>query len=73
MVLGRSTLDPERKPGVKRLLEMRKKIKRLNARSVFSEPQFEPKLVATIANVVRVAVVAPRRLLRWARGASPRR
>ena len=46
--VGSVTIDPERKPGIKRLLEMREKIKRLNARCVFSEPQFEPKLVATI-------------------------
>lgn len=46
--VGSITIDPERRPGVKRLLEMRQKIKRLNARCVFSEPQFEPKLVATI-------------------------
>jgi len=46
--VGSITIDPERKPGVKRLLEMREKINSLNARCVFSEPQFEPKLVATI-------------------------
>lgn len=46
--VGSITIDPDRKPGVKRLLEMRQKIKRLDARCVFSEPQFEPKLVATI-------------------------
>ena len=46
--VGSITIDPERKTGVKRLLEMREKIKSLNARCVFSEPQFEPKLVATI-------------------------
>lgn len=46
--VGSVTVDPERRPGIKRLLEMREKIKELNARCVFSEPQFEPKLVATI-------------------------
>ncbi|SHJ09322.1 zinc transport system substrate-binding protein [Malonomonas rubra DSM 5091] len=46
--VGSITIDPERKPGVKRLLAMREKIKTLEARCVFSEPQFEPKLVATI-------------------------
>jgi len=46
--VGSVTIDAERKPGIKRLLEMRDKIRRLNARCVFSEPQFEPKLVATI-------------------------
>lgn len=46
--VGSVTIDPERKPGIRRLLEMREKIARLKARCVFSEPQFEPKLVATI-------------------------
>lgn len=46
--VGSLTVDPERKPGAKRIREMREKIKTLNARCVFSEPQFEPKLVATI-------------------------
>ncbi len=46
--VGSITVDPERKPGARRILEMRKKIKDLQARCVFSEPQFEPRLVATI-------------------------
>lgn len=46
--VGSITIDPERKPGIRRLLEMRQKVKDLKARCVFSEPQFEPKLVATI-------------------------
>ncbi len=46
--VGSIMVDPERKPGVKRLLEMRQKIRQLDARCVFSEPQFEPKLVATV-------------------------
>ena len=46
--IGSISVDPERKPGAKRLLELREKIKQLNARCVFSEPQFEPRLVATV-------------------------
>lgn len=46
--VGSVTIDPERRPGVKRIGEIRDKIKAMNARCVFSEPQFEPKLVATI-------------------------
>ena len=46
--VGSITVNPERKPGARRLQEMRKKIKQLGAQTVFSEPQFEPKLVATI-------------------------
>jgi zinc transport system substrate-binding protein len=46
--VGSISIDPERKPGIKRILEIRNKIKALNARCVFCEPQFEPRLVATI-------------------------
>jgi len=46
--VGSITVDPERRAGARRLLEMRNKIKELGARAVFSEPQFEPKLVAII-------------------------
>ncbi len=46
--IGSLSVDPERKPGAKRISEIRAKIKALNARCVFSEPQFEPRLVATI-------------------------
>ena len=46
--VGSITIDPERRPGAKRLVEIRQKIKQLNARCVFSEPQFESRLVATV-------------------------
>ena len=46
--LGSITVSPEVLPGAKRIKELREKIKSLNAACVFSEPQFEPKLVATI-------------------------
>jgi len=46
--VGSITIDPERKPGARRIREIREKIKGLNARCVFSEPQFEPRLVATV-------------------------
>jgi zinc transport system substrate-binding protein len=45
---GSITIDPERKPGVRRVREIRGKIKELDVRCVFSEPQFESKLVATV-------------------------
>ena len=35
-------------PGAERVSELREKILELNATCVFSEPQFEPKLVVTI-------------------------
>jgi zinc transport system substrate-binding protein len=46
--VGAVAFDPERKPGAKRILRIRQKIRELKARCVFSEPQFEPKLIATI-------------------------
>jgi len=46
--VGSITIDPERRPGAKRMLQIRQKIKQLNARCVFSEPQFESRLVATV-------------------------
>ena len=46
--VGSITVDPERRPGVRRVREIREKINRLGARCLFSEPQFESSLVATI-------------------------
>ncbi|NOY13543.1 MAG: zinc ABC transporter solute-binding protein [Deltaproteobacteria bacterium] len=46
--IGSISIDPERKPGARRIRQMRQKIKQLNVRCVFSEPQFEPRLLATI-------------------------
>jgi zinc transport system substrate-binding protein len=46
--VGSITVSPETLPGAKRLKELREKIKSLNATCVFSEPQFEPKLIATV-------------------------
>jgi zinc transport system substrate-binding protein len=46
--VGSITIDPERRPGAVRIRELRAKIKALNARCVFSEPQFESRLVATV-------------------------
>ena len=47
-VVGSITLDPGRAPGAKKINEIHHKIKELNARCVFSEPQFESRLVATV-------------------------
>jgi len=46
--VGSITIDPERKPGAKRVKEIRDKIIQLKARCVFSEPQFKSQLVTTI-------------------------
>ncbi len=46
--VGSITVSPEVKPGAKRVAEMKKKIGKLGAVCVFSEPQFEPKLVRVV-------------------------
>ena len=46
--VGSITVSPEVVPGVKRIKELKNKISQLNALCVFSEPQFEPKLVKTV-------------------------
>ena len=46
---GSVTVSPDLAPSVKRLTALRAKIGRLKAVCVFAEPQFEPRLVATIA------------------------
>ena len=46
--VGSITVSPEVLPGAERVSELRDKVKSLNASCVFSEPQFEPKLVATV-------------------------
>jgi len=46
--LGALAIHPEQAPGARRIREMRRQIKNRNVRCVFSEPQFEPRLVATL-------------------------
>ena len=46
--VGSITIDPDRKPGAKRVKEIRDKIIHLKARCVFSEPQFKSRLVSTV-------------------------
>lgn len=45
---GSITVSPEVRPGARRITEMKKKIGKLGAVCVFSEPQFEPKLVRVV-------------------------
>ncbi len=47
--VGSITVSPERQPGAARLSEIRSKITELGARCIFSEPQFEPRLVSVVA------------------------
>ncbi len=46
--VGSITIDAERMPGARRITEIRAKIKALQARCVFSEPQFQSRLVQTV-------------------------
>ena len=46
--IGSVTLSPEKKPGSARLVEIRKKIRGLKSICVFTEPQFQPRLVQII-------------------------
>ncbi len=45
---GSVSVAPDRQPGARRIHELRSKITRLDARCVFAEPQFRPKLVHTL-------------------------
>ncbi len=45
---GSITVSPEVMPGAERVAQIRAKVKELGAACVFSEPQFEPKLVSTV-------------------------
>jgi zinc transport system substrate-binding protein len=46
--VGAIAVDPERRPSAQRLRELRHELERLDAACVFAEPQFEPRLVATV-------------------------
>lgn len=45
---GSITVSPEKSPGAARIQQIHDKIKSLKVACVFSEPQFEPKLVKTV-------------------------
>jgi zinc transport system substrate-binding protein len=46
--IGSLTVSPEVMPGAERVSDLRNKIRDLKATCVFSEPQFEPKLLTTL-------------------------
>ncbi|MEC8516523.1 MAG: zinc ABC transporter substrate-binding protein ZnuA [Pseudomonadota bacterium] len=46
--IGSVTVSPEVMPGAERIRELQEKVNSLDASCVFSEPQFEPKLVSTV-------------------------
>ena len=45
---GALTIDPDRKPGARRIVELKAKIKEFDARCVFVERQFPPKIATTL-------------------------
>jgi len=45
---GSITVSPEVVPGAARIQELQGKVKELGATCVFSEPQFEPKIITTV-------------------------
>ena len=51
--VGAITVSPDVQPSAKRLTELRRKIKRLDAVCVFSEPAFQPNLVAAVTEGTR--------------------
>lgn len=59
--IGSITVDPERRPGARRLREIRNKVRAMGAAAVFAEPQFEPRLVATVVegSKARVGLLDP--------------
>lgn len=50
---GAISVSPERSPGARRLTRVRERILRAGVRCVFAEPQFEPRLVATLVEGTR--------------------
>lgn len=51
--VGSVTINPDLQPSAKRISQIRDKIKETRAMCVFSEPQFEPKLVKTLTEGTR--------------------
>ena len=47
--VGAISISPERIPGAKRLAALRGRLSKLDAACIFSEPQFKPAIVATVA------------------------
>ncbi len=59
--VGSVTVSPDVSPSVRRLADLRAKIRELGAACVFAEPQFEPKIVETVVEgtAVRRGVLDP--------------
>lgn len=46
--VGSVTVNPERQPGARRLTQIRRKMRELEAQCIFREPNFDPALVKTV-------------------------
>jgi zinc transport system substrate-binding protein len=59
--VGSITLNPEQAPGARRIYDIRERIAASGAVCIFSEPQFEPRLVATVVEGtdVKISVLDP--------------
>jgi zinc transport system substrate-binding protein len=59
--VGSVTINPERSPGAKHLAELKQRITSQGVRCLFSEPQFEPKLIRMLAegSAVKTGVLDP--------------
>ncbi|HGX92930.1 MAG TPA: zinc ABC transporter substrate-binding protein, partial [Candidatus Tenderia sp.] len=59
--IGSITVNPGRKPGARRISEIRQKIAASGARCIFSEPQFSASVTAVISDGfnVKTAVLDP--------------
>jgi zinc transport system substrate-binding protein len=51
--VGSIAVDPARRPGARRLADLRRRLAELDAACVFAEPQFEPALVDTVIEGTR--------------------
>ena len=58
---GSSVVSPDRSPGVRRISELRDKMRELGVTCVFAEPQFEPRLIDVIieGTAARTGTVDP--------------
>ena len=59
--IGALAVDPDRRPGARRLAQLRNRIINSSVSCIFTEPQFEPRLVETLTEgtPVRVGVLDP--------------
>ena len=61
MPVAAMSLSPDQHPGARRISALRQKLKTSGARCLFTEPQFQPRLINTIieGTTIRLAVLDP--------------